>query len=201
MPRVTSHMSMSLDGFVAGPDQTAEQPLGRNGIELHYWHLRADEPGYEAGIAARDELLRPMGAYVMGRNMFGPIRGEWDADWRGWWGDDPPYHAPVFVLTHHPRESIEMDGGTTFHFVTDGFAAALERAQDAAGDLDVDIAGGASAVRQALEVDALDDLYLDIIPVLLGSGESMFTGLRDLRMTPHAVTHSPHATHIHYVLH
>jgi len=199
MPRVTSHMSMSLDGFVAGPDQSAEQPLGRNGIELHHWHLRADEPGYEAGIAARDELLRPMGAYVMGRNMFGPIRGEWDADWRGWWGDDPPYHAPVFVLTHHPRESIEMDGGTTFHFVTDGFAAALERAQDAAGDMDVDIAGGASAVRQALEADVLDDLYLDIIPVLLGRGESMFSGLAGLRLTPAAVTHSPHATHIHYV--
>ena len=201
MPRVTSHMSMSLDGFVAGPDQSMEHPLGRGGMAVHEWHLRADEPGYEAGIPARDELLRPMGAYVMGRNMFSPGRGSWDLDWRGWWGDEPPYHAPVFVLTHHPRESVEMDGGTTFHFVTDGFAAALERARDVAGEMDVDIAGGASAVRQALEADALDDLYLDIAPVLLGSGESMFTGLAGRRFQPANVTHSPHATHIHYVLH
>jgi dihydrofolate reductase len=193
-------MSMSLDGFVAGPDQSADQPLGRNGMALHEWHLKADEPGYEAGIPARDELLRPMGAYVMGRNMFGPIRGEWDADWRGWWGDEPPYHAPVFVLTHHPRESIEMAGGTTFHFVTDGFDAALARAKDTAGDMDVDIAGGASAVRQALAAGALDDLYLDIVPVLLGAGESMFTGLGGLALEPATVTHSPHATHVHYVL-
>src|SRR5437588_493667 len=113
MSHVTCHMSMSLDGFVAGPDQSQENPLGRGGMLLHEWHLRADEPGFEAGIPARDELLRPMGAYVMGRNMFGPVRGQWSGDWRGWWGDEPPYHAPVFVLTHHPRESIEMAGGTT----------------------------------------------------------------------------------------
>ena len=194
-------MSMSLDGFVAGPDQSIDQPLGRGGMAVHEWHLRADEPGYEAGIPARDELLRPMGAYIMGRNMFGPIRGSWDLAWRGWWGDEPPYHAPVFVLTHYPRQSIEMAGGTTFHFVTDGFAAALERARDAAGEMDVDIAGGASAVRQALEADALDDLYLDIVPVLLGAGESMFTGLAGRRFAPATVTHSPHATHVHYVLH
>jgi dihydrofolate reductase len=193
-------MSMSLDGFVAGPDQSPQQPIGRGGMALHYWHLHADEPDYEAGIPARDELLRPMGAYVMGRNMFGPIRGPWDGDWRGWWGDEPPYHAPVFVLTHHARESIDLSGGTTFHFVTDGFDAALSRAKDAAGDMDVDIAGGASAVRQALAADVLDDLYLDIVPVLVGSGESMFSGLSALEMTPEAVTHSPHATHVHYTI-
>jgi dihydrofolate reductase len=193
-------MSMSLDGFVAGPDQSANQPLGRGGMAVHEWHLRADEPGYEAGIPARDELLRPMGAYVMGRNMFGPVRGEWDTDWRGWWGDEPPYHAPVFVLTHYPREPIPMAGGTTFHFVTDGFATALERAKEVAGDMDVDIAGGASTVRQALLAGALDDLYLDIVPVLLGSGESMFTGVSDLRLKPAEVIHSPHATHVHYVV-
>jgi dihydrofolate reductase len=193
-------MSMSLDGFVAGPDQSQQEPLGRGGLSLHYWHLNADEPGYEAGIPARDELLRPMGAYVMGRNMFGPIRGPWDTDWRGWWGDDPPYHAPVYVLTHHPHDSIEMAGGTTFHFVTDGFDAALARAKETAGDMDVDIAGGASAVRQALAADVLDDLYLDIVPALLGTGESMFTGLSALEMTPESVTHSPHATHIHYTI-
>jgi dihydrofolate reductase len=198
MPRVTSHMSMSLDGFVAGPGQSATQPLGKDGIRLHEWHLRADEPGFEEGIPARDELLRPMGAYVMGRNMFGPIRGAWSDDWRGWWGDEPPYHAPVFVLTHHPRDSIEMSGGTTFHFVTDGFDAALKRAKQVAGDMDVDIAGGASAVRQALAVGAIDDLYLDIVPVLLGAGEGMFTGIADPGLTPVEVTHSPHATHVHY---
>jgi len=194
-------MSMSLDGFVAGPDQSMDNPLGRGGMAVHVWHLRADEPGYEAGIPARDELLRPMGAYVMGRNMFTAGRGEWDLDWRGWWGDDPPYHAPVFVLTHYAHESIEMEGGTTFHFVTDGFDAALARAKDVAGDMDVDIAGGASAVRQALAADSLDDLYLDVVPVILGEGESMFTGLGGLHLEPAQVTHSPHATHIHYVLH
>jgi dihydrofolate reductase len=201
MSRVTSHMSMSLDGFVAGSEQSADHPLGHGGMAVHEWHLRADEPGYEAGIPARDELLRPMGAYVMGRNMFGPGRGEWDPDWRGWWGDDPPYHAPVFVLTHHPREPVEMSGGTTFHFVTEGFDAALARAKDVAGAMDVDIAGGASAVRQALAADAVDDLYLDLVPVLLGQGESMFTGLTGLHLSPAQVIHSPHATHIHYVLH
>jgi dihydrofolate reductase len=190
-------MSMSLDGFVAGPDQSLEQPLGRGGIELHRWHLDLDGAP-EADIAATDELLRPMGAYVMGRNMFGPIRGEWSHDWRGWWGDEPPYHAPVFVLTHHPREPVEMAGGTTFHFVTDGFDAALARAREVAGDQDVDIAGGASTVRQALAAAAIDDFYLDIIPVVLGSGESMFDNLTGLRFTPVDVTHSPRATHLHY---
>ena len=113
--------------------------------------------------------MRPRGAYVMGRNMFGPIRGAWDEDWRGWWGDEPPYHAPVFVLTHHARDPIEMEGGTTFHFVTDGFDAAFERAQAAAGDRGVDIAGGASTVRQALAAGVVDELTLDIAPVLLGA--------------------------------
>jgi dihydrofolate reductase len=191
-------MSMSLDGFVAGPDQSLEDPLGRGGPRLHTWHLRADEPGYEAGIPARDELLRPMGAYVMGRNMFGPIRGRWSQDWNGWWGDDPPYHAPVFVLTHHPRESVELAGGTTFHFVTDGFDVALQRAREAAGAMDVDIAGGASTVRQAFAAGVIDDLYLDIVPVLLGAGESMFDGVRDPGLAPVRVIDSPHATHVHY---
>jgi len=141
-------MSVSLDGYVAGPDQSLEHPLGRRGIDLHHWHL--DEPLNEADRRARDLLLRPRGAYVMGRNMFGPIRGPWQDDWRGWWGDDPPYHAPVFVLTHHNHAPIEMAGGTIFHFVTEGFDAAFARASEAAGDRGVDIAGGASTVRQAL---------------------------------------------------
>src|SRR5918999_2116794 len=128
MPDTTCHMSISLDGFVAGPDQSRDNPLGKRGRELHAWHL-GDERANHADATATDWLLRPRGAYVMGRNMFGPIRGEWDEDWRGWWGEEPPYHAPVFVLTHHAHDPIEMQGGTTFHFVTDGFDAALEQAR------------------------------------------------------------------------
>jgi dihydrofolate reductase len=198
MSRVICHMSVSLDGFVAGPDQSPENPLGIGGMKLHQWHFHADEPGHEADVAPRDELLKPSGAYVMGRNMFGPIRGEWTGDWRGWWGDDPPYHAPVFVLTHYPQEPIEMEGGTTFHFVTDGFDAALEAAKAAAGDADVEIAGGASAVRQGLAAGAIDSLMLDIAPVVLGSGEGLFDGLTDVRFEPVEVIHSPHATHVRY---
>lgn len=131
MSATTCHMSISLDGFVAGPDQSLEHPLGRRGIELHHWHL--DEPLHVADARARDLLLRPRGAYVTGRNMFGPIRGPWQDDWRGRWGDEPPYHAPVFVLTHFEHEPIELEGGTTFHFVTDGFDAAFAHAKAGRG--------------------------------------------------------------------
>jgi dihydrofolate reductase len=189
-------MSISLDGFVAGPDQSRENPLGLRGRELHVWHL--DEPLHEADARARDMLLRPRGAYVMGRNMFGPIRGPWNGDWRGWWGEEPPYHAPVFVLTHHAQKPIEMQGGTTFHFVTDGFDAAFERASDVAGDRGVDIAGGASTVRQALAAGVVDELTLDIAPVVLGAGEPLFDGLADLALEPTGVVHSPLATHVTY---
>src|ERR671939_535576 len=144
MSETTCHMSVSLDGYVAGPDQSLEHPLGRRGRELHEWHI--DEPLNEADARARDLLLRPRGAYVMGRNMFGPIRGPWRDDWRGWWGSEPPYHAPVFVLTHHEHDPIEMDGGTTFHFVTEGFDAAYSAACQAAADNGVDIAGRAPTV-------------------------------------------------------
>ena len=199
MPDTTCHMSISLDGFVAGPDQSRDNPLGRRGIELHRWHI-GDERATEADSVAAEWLMRPRGAYVMGRNMFGPVRGEWEGDWRGWWGSEPPYHAPVFVLTHHAHEPIQMEGGTTFHFVTDGFDAAFARALDAAGEDGVDIAGGASTVRQALAAGVIDDLYLDIAPVLLGEGESMFTGLAGLKLTPAGVIDSPHATHVHYLV-
>jgi dihydrofolate reductase len=192
----TCHMSMSLDGFVAGPNQSRENPLGVGGMEIHQWHLR--EPLHDADAQARDMLLRPRGAYVMGRNMYGPIRGPWDEDWRGWWGDEPPYHAPVFVLTHHPHEPIEMQGGTTFHFVTEGFGAAFEQARAAAGDLGVDIAGGASAVRQALNAGVVDELVLDFAPILLGSGERLLDGVDDPGLEPVEVLHSPLATHIRY---
>jgi dihydrofolate reductase len=134
----------------------------------------------------------------MGRNMFGPIRGEWDPEWRGWWGDEPPYHAPVFVLTHYAHEPIEMDGGTTFHFVTDGFDAAYAHAVAAAGDREILIAGGASTVRQAFKAGVIDELVLDIAPVLLGDGEALFQGVEDPGLEPVEVIHSPRATHITY---
>jgi dihydrofolate reductase len=196
MTRTTSHVSISLDGFVAGPNQSRDNPLGVGGMRLHTWHL--GEPSDEADLAARDDLLRDRGAFVMGRNMFGPIRGEWDGDWRGWWGDEPPYHAPVFVLTHYARDPVEMDGGTTFYFVTDGFDSALEQAKAAAGRRDLTIAGGASTIRQAFAAGALDEIALDVIPVLLGVGERLFAGVDDPGLEPVAVTQSPHATHIRY---
>ena len=198
MSRVTCHMSISLDGFVAGPRQSQENPLGVGGMALHQWHLRSAEIGNDADKAMTERLLTPAGAYVMGRNMFGPIRGAWTGDWRGWWGDEPPYHAPVFVLTHYEREPVEMDGGTTFHFVTTGFGDALEQARAAAGDGDVDIAGGASTVRQALAARAIDELTLNIAPVLLGDGERIFEGVSDLRLEPLEAQHSPNATHVRY---
>jgi dihydrofolate reductase len=134
----------------------------------------------------------------MGRNMFGPIRGGWDEDWRGWWGAEPPYHAPVFVLTHHAHDPIEMEGGTTFHFVTEGFDAAYAQACETAGDKGVDIAGGASAVRQALNAGVIDELTLDVTPVLLGAGERMFDGVDSFDFEPVEVLHSPLTTHIRY---
>ena len=195
MTKVISHMSISLDGFVAGPDQSRENPLGVGGRKVHRWHI---EPEHEVDVAFSAEILKDRGAYVMGRNMYGPIRGEWDEDWRGWWGDNPPYHAPVFVLTHYPHDPIEMEGGTTFYFVTDGFESALEQAKAAAGDLAVDIAGGASTVRQAFQAGVIDELVLDIAPVVLGAGESPFDGLEGLALEPLEVIHSPLASHVRY---
>src|SRR5437868_6919806 len=197
MSRVTCHMSISLDGFVAGPDQSPDNPIGRGGMALHQWHLR-EEVASEADVAMTSALLAPKGAYVMGRNMFGPIRGEHDPDWRGWWGDEPPYHAPVFVLTHYEHESIEMEGGTTFHFVTGGFDAALAHATEVAGDKEVDIAGGASTVRQALTSRAIDELTLNIVPVVLGRGERIFDETTQPKLTIAEALHSPNATHVRY---
>jgi dihydrofolate reductase len=189
-------MSVSLDGFVAGPDQTRDNPIGIGGLKLHHWHLA--QPIDEADARARDELMKPRGAYVMGRNMYGPIRGPWDEDWRGWWGEEPPYHAPVFVLTHYLHHPIVMEGGTTFSFVTEGFDAAFERAKAAAGELGVDIAGGASTVRQAFAAGVIDELMLDVVPVLLGAGERLFDGVQDPGLEPIEVIHSPRATHVRY---
>ena len=198
MTSTTAHLSISLDGYVAGPDQSYDHPLGRGGLELHRWHLDA-ENAHEVDRRWTDRLLRPRGAYVMGRNMFGPVRGEWSSwhtEWTGWWGNEPPYHAPVFVMTHHEHDPIPMQGGTTFHFVTGGLAAALAAAREA-GDGDVDIAGGASVVRQAIQAGELDELTLDIAPVVLGAGESLWEGVR-----PHLeiveAEHSPAVTHVRY---
>ena len=190
-------MSISLDGFVAGPDQSQDDPLGKRGKELHKWHL-GDERANEDDAKASAWLGRPRGAYVMGRNMFGPIRGEWDEDWQGWWGPEPPYHAPVFVLTHHAREPLHMEGGTTFHFVTDGFDSAYAQALEVAGGEGVDIAGGASTVQQALAAGVVDELTLDIAPVLLGSGERIFDRIESFGFEPVEVLQSPLATHIRY---
>ena len=197
MPDTTCHMSISLDGFVAGPDQSRANPLGKRGLELHGWHI-GDPRANDADRVANEWLMRPRGAYVMGRNMFGPIRGDWDEEWSGWWGAEPPYHAPVFVLTHHEHDPIRMEGGTTFHFVTDGFDAAYSAACQAAGDNGVDIAGGASTVRQALIAGVIDELTLDITPVLLGSGERIFDGVESFGFEPAEVLHSPLTTHIRY---
>jgi dihydrofolate reductase len=190
---------MSLDGYLAGPDPTMEEPLGAGGEQLHEWHFPPDDESMLDGdLPAHEHLAAPRGAYVMGRNMFGPVDRELEAGWRGWWGEEPPYHAPVFVLTHRGHEPIEMAGGTTFHFVTDGFDAAYARAVKAAGDSEVLIAGGAATIQQALRAGVLDELYLDIAPRLLGGGARLFDGVADPGLTLVEVTHSPRATHLRY---
>jgi dihydrofolate reductase len=169
-------MSISADGYVAGPGQCLDHPGGVGGQALHGWHRGAatDHPVNRQVVS---EMLDGMGATVMGRNMFGPIRGPWgDSDWQGWWGDEPPYHCPVFVLTHHPHDPIELRGGTTFHFVTDGIESAYAQAVDAAGSAPISIAGGASCARQALAAGLVDEIDLQINPLMLGSGERLLDG-------------------------
>ena len=178
--------ALSLDGFGAGPDQSLQDPLGKRGTELHRWFFGTKTFlamfGKEGGSEGLDETFahRSMdgfGAFILGRNMFGPGRGNWDMNWKGWWGENPPYHAPTFVLTHHARDPLVMEGGTTFYFVTEGIEAALDRAREAAGARDVKIGGGVSTVRQYLKVGLIDDLHFAISPTLLGRGEAMFEGL------------------------
>ncbi|MGG6895610.1 MULTISPECIES: dihydrofolate reductase family protein [Rhizobium] len=200
--------SLSIDGFGAGPEQSLNDPLGKRGPELFEWFFptrtfqamfgkEGESEGVDAKYASSGNT--GFGAFILGRNMFGPIRGEWpDENWKGWWGDNPPYHAPTFILTHHAREPIVMEGGTTFYFVTGGIEEALERAKAVAGDKDIKIGGGVSTVRQYLQAGLIDEMQLAISPVVLGKGEAMFAGI-DLPALGFSVTAheaGERATHI-----
>jgi dihydrofolate reductase len=211
MSRLKANLTMSLDGFVAGPEQSEQDPLGIGGLRLHEWLLPLQafrethgEHGGEVNASTpfAEEILAGAGATIMGRNMFGGGPGPWAEDaWRGFWGEDPPYHNPVFVLTRHPREPLEMEGGTTFHFVTDGIESALEQARAAAGDKDVSLAGGASAVQQYLAAGLLDELVLSVVPLLLGDGARLFENLGDPppKLEQVQAVEAPGVTHIRYV--
>lgn len=196
MSIVTCDMAMSVDGYVAGPNQGPDAPLGDGvGDSLHRWMFEDAEAN-----AAELEAVTAAGAYVMGRNMFSPGRGEWDLDWTGWWGPEPPYHGPVFVLTHHARADLPMQGGTTFHFVTGGVDEAVSRAREAAGEKDVSVAGGAATVNQCLAAGVIDELRLHVAPVLLGRGERLFEGAARTELTPVSARHTPFVTHLTYTV-
>jgi dihydrofolate reductase len=207
MSSVTCQISVSLDGFVAGPNQSLENPIGEGGMRLHEWAFVTDswraQQGLQGGEHNADaevieELFQGIGAYIMGRKMFGGGHGPWDETWRGWWGENPPFHAPVFVLSHHARAPLSMQGGTMFTYVTDGIQSALEQARAAAGEKDVAVAGGASAVRQYLAAEMLDELYLHIVPIILGAGERLLEDVGDPALEPVEVIASPAVTHIRY---
>ncbi len=210
MSQLKFEISISVDGFVAGPNQSEENPLGEGGMRLHEWVFKLEawrgphgEEGGEVNPSNEivEESRENIGAQVMGRNMFGGGPGPWGGDpWNGWWGDDPPFHTPVFVLTHHEREPLEMEGGTTFHFVTDGIESALAQAREAAGGKDVRLGGGASAAQQYLAAGLIDELQLNIVPILLGDGERPFENVAgaDLELEPVRVVGTPEVTHIRY---
>jgi dihydrofolate reductase len=202
MPRlVVRAFSISIDGFGAGPDQDMDHPLGVGGEDLHDWllHTRTwrSRHGEEGGASGPDddfaaEGFEQIGAWILGRNMFGPIRGPWpDDQWRGWWGEDPPYHVPVFVLTHHARKPVAMKGGTEFRFVTTGIEDALEQAKEASGDKDVRLGGGVATIRQYLRAGLIDELHLAISPVLLGRGEHLLSGIDLPALDYECVEHAP----------
>jgi dihydrofolate reductase len=187
MPKLRVHnFAMSLDGYAAGPDQSVDDPLGVGGERLHEWVFKTrsgrqmiGEEGGETGLDEDffQEGVDGIGATIMGRNMFGPIRGEWgDDEWKGWWGDNPPYHHPVFVLTHHAHDPIPMEGGTTFHFVTDGIESAYEQACAAAGEQDVRLGGGVATIQEYLRAGLVDAMHVSLAPILLGGGERLFDG-------------------------
>lgn len=188
MPKLrVSSFAISVDGYGAGSDQDLQNPLGTGGAGLmqwffhtRAWHREQGESGGETGVDndMAERGFEGLGAWILGRNMFGPVRGPWpDETWRGWWGEDPPYHTPVFVLTHHPRPALEMAGGTVFHFVTDGIESAMKQAEAAAGKRDVRLGGGVATIRQCLQAGLVDELHLAVSPVLLGSGEHLMYGL------------------------
>lgn len=205
---IVANFSLSIDGYGAGPDQSRDEPLGKGGKEVHNWMFgtRAFRAmhGQEGGAEGPDNdyvarFTEGVGAFIIGRNMFGPIRGDWpNEEWKGWWGDNPPYHAPVFVLTHYPRPSVEMEGGTLFHFVTDGIEAALERAREAARGKKVTIGGGVSTIRQYLQGGLIDEAHFAVAPVMLGRGEALFVGLDLPTLGYHVVNHAATdaATHV-----
>lgn len=211
MSKLRCHISISLDGFVAGPNQSEENPLGEGGERLHdwvvplaAWRQYQGKEGGEVNESTRvmEESRANLGASVMGRNMFGPIGGgDWgDEAWTGWWGHNPPYHHPVFVLTHHPRDPVVMEGGTTFHFVTDGIESALDQAREAAGGKDVMLWGGGNIVQQYLAAGLLDELELHVVPVVLGDGARLFDNLRDAEVQLEQVraVEAPGVTHLKY---
>ena len=204
---MTCHISVSLDGFVAGPNQSTEHPLGEGGTRLHEWALATaswqEQHGRTGGVRNADaevvdEVVQGVGAYIMGRRMFGGGQGSWDETWTGWWGEEPPFHAPVFVLTHHERDPLPMQGGTTFTFVTGGIESALEQARGAAGDGHVAVAGGASTVQQYLAAGLLDELYLHVVPIVLGGGARLLDDVGAPTLEPVKVVASPAVTHIKY---
>ena len=211
---VRCQISVSLDGYVAGPNQSEEHPLGEGGMDLHEWVFKlpawqeahgreladgADNPS-NAVIAEAQENL---GAVVMGRNMFGPVRGEWgDSEWNGWWGDDPPFHVPTYVLTHHEREPLEMEGGTTFVFVTEGIESAIAQAKESAGEKDVSVGGGAATVQECIRAGLLDELLINLVPILLGGGERLLDDLGGVEASfelTEAID-APGVTHLKYRL-
>jgi dihydrofolate reductase len=207
MSSVTCNISVSLDGYVAGPNQSTGNPLGEGGTALHEWALdtegwrrQHEREGGERNADSEvvDDVTRGVGAHIMGRRMFGGGEGPWDESWRGWWGEKPPFGTPVFVLTHHAREPLAMEGGTSFVFVTDGIESALDQARAAAGGGDVAIAGGASAIQQYLAAGMLDELYLHLVPITLGAGERLLDGVGRLSFEPVKVVDSPTVTHIKY---
>jgi dihydrofolate reductase len=202
--------SLSIDGYGAGPDQSLENPLGKGGLALHEWAFatrtfrrmfgkEGGETGIDEDFAARS--FENVGAWILGRNMFGPIRGPWlDDSWKGWWGDNPPYHVPVFVLTHYARPSIEMSGGTTFHFVTDGIEAALRRATEAARGKEIRVGGGVATIQQYLRAGLIDELHLAISPILLGAGEHLLAGIDLPKLGYRRTEHVPSARATHVMI-
>jgi dihydrofolate reductase len=199
MTKVFCDISISIDGYSAGLNQTEERPFGDDGgdgwgSKLHAWYV---DPAEEKKRAEADPAKAPK-AFIIGRNMFGPVRGEWDRPWNGWWGDNPPYHVPVFVLTHYPRDPQPMEGGTTFHFVTDGIESALRQAREAAGDGDIAIPGGATTINQYLAAGLIEEIRLHIAPAMLGAGTRLFDGVPPLNLEQIEARTATSATHVTY---